>query len=145
MTAAAGVCAFGLLLAALVLPTSGADSTSEGVATLSQETFFEAQGAWALALVAVPLLATGAVAAAIVHRRRDDAHWADPVAWSALGVLALLALLSITSVGAFMVPIGVLLTLSVRLAPGWGDVRVTPAPHGGEPADGAGESAVAPG
>lgn len=138
MTAAAGVCAFGLLLAALLLPTSGGDTTSQGVATLTQETFVQSQGAWALALVAMPLLATGVVAAAVVHRRRDDARWAAPAAWTAIGVLALLALLSITSVGAFMVPIGVLLTLSVRLAPGWGDVRAAPATRGAEAADGSG-------
>src|ERR1700758_2241008 len=136
LTAAAGVCSLGLLLAALLLPTSGSDTTSEGVATLTQETLVQSHGAWALALVTVPLLATAVVAAAIVYRRRDDARWAAPAAWAAIGVLALLALLSITSVGAFMVPIAALLVLSVRLAPGRGDVRARPAPRDAEPADG---------
>jgi hypothetical protein len=136
LTAAAAVCSLGLLLAAVLLPTSGGDTTSQGVATLTQETFVQSHGAWALALIAVPLLATGVVAAAVVYRRRDDARWARPAAWTAIGVLAVLALLSITSVGAFMVPVAVLLVLSVRLAPGWGDVRARPASRGAEAADG---------
>jgi hypothetical protein len=138
MTAAAAVCSLGLLLAAVLLPTSGSDTTSQGVATLTQETFVQSQGVWALALVALPLLATGVVAAAVVYRRRDDARWARPAAWAAIGVLGLVALLAITSVGAFMVPVAVLLALSARLAPGWGDVRARPAPRGAEAADGSG-------
>ena len=38
----------------------------------------------------------------------------------------LVALLAITSVGAFILPAAALLALSVRLAPGWGDVRAHP-------------------
>lgn len=138
LTAAAGVCSLGLLLAALLLPTSDGDTTSAGVATLTEQTLVQNQGVWALLLVAVPLIACGVVARALVQRRRADARWALPTAWSAIGVLALVALLAITSVGAFMLPVAVLLGLSVRLAPGWGDVRAQPAPRDAEAADGSG-------
>jgi hypothetical protein len=43
---------------------------------------------------------------------------------TAAGVLAAVALLGIASVGAFVLPAAALLALSVRLAPGWGDVRI---------------------
>jgi hypothetical protein len=128
LTAAAAVWSFGLVLAAVLVPAYAGDTTSDGVATLSQLTLVQSQGGWALLLVAVPLAACAVVAAAMVHRRREDARWALPAAWSAIGVLGLIALLSITSVGAFMVPVIVLLVLSVRLAPGWGDVRAQPVP-----------------
>lgn len=131
LTAAAGVCSLGLLLAALLLPTYSGNTTSDGVATLTQETLVQSQGLWALLVVAVPLIASGVVATALVRRRRDDARWAAPVAWSAVGALAVVAVLAITSVGGFMLFVAVLLALGVRVAPGWGDVRVESAPTDG--------------
>jgi len=138
MTAAAGIWSLGLVLAALLIPAYNGDSTSDGVATLSEQTLVQNRGLLALVLVVVPLIACGVVAAAMVYRRRQDARWAVPAAWTAIGVLVLVALLAITSVGAFMVPVVVLLVLSVRLAPGWGDVRAQPARRGAEAADGSG-------
>ncbi len=126
MTAAAAVWSFGLLLAALLIPAYDGETTSQGVATLTRQTLVENQGGWALAVVAVPVIAAGVVAAGLVQRRRHDAGWAAPAAWSAIGILVLVALLAITSVGAFMVPAAGLLALAVRLAPGWGDVRARP-------------------
>jgi hypothetical protein len=124
MTGAAMVWSLGLLLAALLVPTYGAESSSpDNGVTLTQVTLIQAKGAWGLVLVAVPVIASVLVALAMVFRRREDARWASPAAWSAIGVLALVALLGITSVGAFMLPAAALLALSVRLAPAWGDVR----------------------
>ncbi len=142
MTAAAGVWSLGLLVAALLVPAVGGQTTSAGEATLIQETLVQSQGVSALGLVVVPALATTVVAVALAYRRREDVRWAVPAAWSAVGVLALIALLAITSVGAFMVPAAVLLALSVRLAPGWGDVRTQPARRGAEAADGSGRLAT---
>jgi hypothetical protein len=127
MTGAATVWSLGLLLAALLVPAyDGETSSPDTGVTLTRVTLVQSKGVWALLLVVVPLLASILVAAAMVYRRRDDARWAVPVAWSAIGVLALIALLGITSVGAFMLPAAALLALSVRLAPGWGDVRAHP-------------------
>ena len=142
MTTVASVWSLGLVLAALLVPALDGDTTSAGVATLTEQTLVQNQGVWALALVIVPLIACGVVAAAMVYRRREDARWALPAAWSAIGVLAVVALLAITSVGAFMVPAVALLAMSVRLAPGWGDVRSQPAARGSEAADGAGSLAA---
>ncbi len=138
MTAAAGVWSLGLLVTALLVPAVGGQTTSAGEATLFQETLVESQGVWGLVLAVVPVLASAVVAAALVYRRREDPGWAVPAAWSAVGVLALIAVLAITSVGAFMVPAAVLLALSVRLAPGWGDVRTQLTRGGAEGADGSG-------
>lgn len=135
MTAAAAVWSLGLALAGLLVPAYSGDSTSNGVATLTEQTLVQNQGVWALVLIIVPLIACGMVAAAMVYRRREDARWAAPAARAAIGGLALVALLAITSVGAFMVPAVVLLALSLRLAPGWGEVRARPGPQGAEPAE----------
>ncbi|HWE15248.1 MAG TPA: hypothetical protein VG365_17115 [Solirubrobacteraceae bacterium] len=129
MTGAASVWSVGLFLAALLVPAYGRETSSpDSGVTLSQVTLIQSKGVWALVLVTVPVIASVLVAAAMVYRRRDDARWAAPAAWSAIGVLALIALLGITSVGAFMLPAAVLLAIGVRLAPGWGDVRANPAP-----------------
>jgi multisubunit Na+/H+ antiporter MnhB subunit len=128
MAGAAMVWSLGLLLAALLVPTYDVESSSpDAGVTLTQVTLIQGNGAWALVLVAVPVIASVLVAVAMVFRRREDPRWASPAAWSAIGVLALVALLGITSVGAFMLPVAALLALSVRLAPGWGDVRAHPA------------------
>lgn len=138
MTAAAAVWSLGLVLAAVLVPAYPGDSTSAGVATLSEQTLVQNEGLWSLALVLVPLIACAVVAVAMVHRRRDDARWAVPAAWAAIGVLGLVALLAITSLGAFMVPVAVLLALTVRTAPGWGDVRARPGSRASEAASGSG-------
>jgi hypothetical protein len=94
--------------------------------TLTRVTLVQSRGVWALVVVTVPLVASAAVAVSMVVRRRRAARWSEPAGWTAIGVVAIVALLAITSVGAFLVPVLVLLALSVRLAPGWGDVRVHP-------------------
>ena len=124
LIAAAAVWSLGLVLAAVLVPAYDGDTTVDGVATLTEQTLVQNQGAWALGLVVLPLVVSALVATAVVLRRRRDARWAVPAARAVIGVLALVALLAITSVGAFMVPVCVLLAAGVRLAPGWGDVRV---------------------
>jgi hypothetical protein len=142
MNAAAAVWSLGLLLAAVLVPAEGEQTVSSGEATLTQQTLVQSSGASALLLVAVPLIASVVVAVAMVHRRREDPAWALPAAWSAVGVLAVVALLGITSVGAFMVPAAILLSLSVRLAPGRGDVRARPVPRNAEGGGDAGDLAT---
>lgn len=123
----AGVWALGLLIAATVVPTVNSQSGPATNTTLTEITVVQSHGAWVLALVAAPIIAVGLVAAAIVHRRRDDARWSLPAAWAVVGALTVVALLGITTVGAFMLPVAILLAVSVRLAPGWADVRAQPA------------------
>lgn len=125
LTAAAIVWSLGLLIAAVVIPAYNGQTTSPatGTTTVTRLTLVQSKGLWALGLVLVPLLAAGVVAAALAARRRDDARWSRPAAWGAVGVLAVVCLLGITSVGALMVPAAVALAVGVRLAPGWGDLR----------------------
>lgn len=125
LTVAAAVWALGLLLAAVLVPAYDGQTTSPatGTTTVTRLTLVQSKGLWAVGLVLVPLLAAGLVAAALAARRRNDAGWSRPVAWGVVGVLAVVCLLGITSVGAFMAPVAVALALGVRLAPGRGDVR----------------------
>ncbi|HZE04477.1 MAG TPA: hypothetical protein VE127_04585 [Solirubrobacteraceae bacterium] len=128
LVAGSAVWSLGLVLVALLVPVDNGETLSarDGV-TLTRETLIQSRGAGALALALAPLIACGLVAAAVLFRRRADARWAAPVAWTAVGGLAVVAVLGITSVGAFMLPVAVALAFGARLAPGWGDVRAHPA------------------
>ena len=115
---AALVWSVGLLLAALVVGAyRGQTVSSEAGITLTTRTLVQVHGLQALILVVLPVVACVAVAIALWHRRRAAA-WSGPVAWAAVGVLAIESILAITSLGAFLLPAVVLLVLSVRLIPG---------------------------
>lgn len=62
---------------------------------------------WQVA-IRLPVGACLAVAIALWHRRRHAAAWSGPVAWAAVGVLAIESILAITSLGAFLLPAVVL-------------------------------------
>jgi hypothetical protein len=52
-----------------------------------------------------------------VNRRRRSDAWSRPVAWGAIGLLALEAAAGILTIGAFILPVVILLILAVRLVP----------------------------
>ena len=108
----------GLVLAALVLPVYSTSSTSasDGV-TLTHSTLVAVNGARALVLMAIPTLATLTVLWAIRRRRAGD-RWGGPVAWAAVGVLAVECVLGILTIGAFILPAAILSAAAVRRAPG---------------------------
>jgi hypothetical protein len=118
LSVAALVWSLGLVLAALLVPTYASETSSAAAGlTLSRATLAQSQGAWAVVLVTVPALVSVTVAAAMLYRRREGANWSGPVAWTAIGLLAIESLLGILSVGAFMLPVAILLALTVRLVP----------------------------
>jgi hypothetical protein len=119
LTVAALVWSVGLLLAALLVGAyKGQTTSSDAGITLTTRTLVQVHGLQALVLVVLPVAVCLAVAIALWHRRRGAAAWSGPVAWTAVGVLAVESILTITSLGAFLLPAVVLLVLSVRLIPG---------------------------
>jgi hypothetical protein len=119
LTAGALVWALGVVLAALLLPAfNGQTMTSElnGV-TLTTATFVQVNGAWVLIPVAAPAVVTVLVAVALRARRANGPSWVGPAAWAAIALVLVLALVTIASIGAIMLPVVVLLVLALRLVP----------------------------
>jgi hypothetical protein len=118
LIAGALVWSIGLILAALVIPayTTETSSQTNGV-TLTSSTLLQDRGAGALVLIVIPVLVSLIVLIAMRFRHREDAAWSGRVAWTAIGVLAVESLLGIATIGAFMLPVAILLALSVRLVP----------------------------
>jgi len=119
MTVAASVWSLGLLLGALLLPAFNDQtvSSSSGL-TLRTATFVQVNGAWVLVPVALPVVVSVVVAVAIRQRRLTGPSWADLLGWLVVGVLAVLTLVTILTIGALMIPVVVLLALALRVAPG---------------------------
>jgi uncharacterized membrane protein YhaH (DUF805 family) len=115
---AALVWATGLLLAAVLIGVyKGQTISTEAGLTLTTRTFVQVHGVGALVLVLIPVAACLIVAAALGRRRHHRASWSGPVAWVAVAATTLEALLAITSFGAMLIPVAVLLAVSVRLIP----------------------------
>jgi hypothetical protein len=116
--AAALVWSAGLVLAALMWPAySTSTASSDGVTLGGHATLVDVNGARALALMAIPLVLTVVVLAAL-RARRSGRRWGGPLAWVAIGLLTAEALVGFMSIGVFIVPTIVLLTMAVRRAPG---------------------------
>jgi hypothetical protein len=116
LTAAALVWSAGLLIAAVVLPVYGDRTTtsSQGI-TLTSATLVQVNGARALIIVAIPLVASLGAALALYRRWVTGAAWSGPVAWTMIAVLAAEALLGILSIGVFVLPVVILLAVAARL------------------------------
>jgi hypothetical protein len=126
LTVAGAIWSVGLLLAAFLIGAyTGQTVSSDAGVTLTTRTFVQVNGLSALVLVAIPTVACMIVGAALRHRHHRRSVWSGPVAWAAVAVLAVEAVLGIASFGAFLIPVVVLLGLSVRLVPG---PPATPAP-----------------
>jgi hypothetical protein len=116
--AAALVWSAGLVLAALTWPAYSTSTTSsDGVTLGGHATLVDVNGARALALMALPLVLTAVVLGAL-RARRSGRRWGGPLAWIAIGLLTAEALVGFMSIGVFIVPTIVLLTMAVRRAAG---------------------------
>jgi hypothetical protein len=106
----------GLIIVALFIPTYASDRASEmdGV-TLTSSTLLQSKGAWAMTLVTIPALVTVAVLVLLRGRRYDGAEWRLYAVWALVALLAVEALLGILTVGAYILPVPILLALAVRL------------------------------
>lgn len=118
LSVAALVWSLGLVLAALIAPVYSTSSTSDvnGV-TLGSATLVQVNGAWVLLLVGIPAAMSALVILAI-RARRSGARWGGPLAWTAIGVLAIEAVVGIATIGLFILPVPILLAFATRRAPG---------------------------
>jgi hypothetical protein len=110
---AALVWSAGLILAALLWPAYSSSTTTADTVTLGHATLVQVNGARALVLVAIPLVLSVVVLAAI-RMRRAGVRFTGAVAWVAIGVLALECLVGIMTIGLFMAPVPILLALATR-------------------------------
>jgi hypothetical protein len=106
----------GLIVAAAVAPayrsssssvsvsSAGGPVTVEGPTETSTSTLLAENGPSVLAVVGLPLLAVGAVAAALRHRRRRARSGAGPFAWIVVGLLGTLTFLGMMTIGIFLLP-----------------------------------------
>ena len=106
----------GLVITALFIPTYGSDRTSgvDGV-TLTSSTLLQSKGAWAMTLVAIPAIGAAGVLILLRGRRYDGAQWRLTASWAVISALAVESALGILTVGAFILPVLILLALAVRL------------------------------
>ena len=110
---------------ASVAAGSGQVLHQTGSVTHTSATLVQVNGSYALAVAAFPLLVTLLVALAIGRPR--SGRVAAVVAWVCIGMLGLLTLLSMLTIGVFLLPVVSALTLACALHSGraWG---VTTAP-----------------
>lgn len=128
LIAIAFVWSAGLIITGLFIPTYGSDAASpvNGV-TLTSSTLLQSKGAWAMTLVTLPALGAVVVLVLLRARRYDGGSWRLRLAWAVVAALACESLLGILTVGAYMLPVPVLLALALRLVSPDG-VGAPPAP-----------------
>jgi hypothetical protein len=117
LTASAFVWSLGLLLAALLVPVYDQTESSVNGLSLTTATLVQADGAKVLIPVALPAVLTGLVGLAIRRRYRSGRDWTATAAWVMVGLLVVLSVLSILSLGAFVIPAVILLSLALSLLP----------------------------
>ena len=124
-----------LVLTGLLLPTYASDRASQlnGV-TLTSSTLLQSKGGWAMTLVTIPAGGAAVVLMLLRARRYDGAEWRLRVAWAVVAALAVESLLGILTVGAYLLPVPILLALAVRL--------VSPAGIGAPPKQAADDAAA---
>lgn len=114
----AAVWSLGLVIAALILPVYNGETISNSIGvSFTTETLVAGKGAWVLVPVAVPLVICGVVALALRRRRSGTGQRSSLVAWSAVGLLAAFGLYTILSIGAFIIPVALLLAGGIALTP----------------------------
>ena len=128
LTCAALIWSLGLVLVAFFVHTYGGQTVSDSNGlTLTARTAIQVHGLKAVIVVAIPVVATLVVACALYCRRTGGGRYSGAAAWTAIVIVAIVAVLGIPSVGLFMVPVVVLLVLAARLVVSPEGVRPDPA------------------
>jgi uncharacterized membrane protein YhaH (DUF805 family) len=115
--ATAAIWGAGLLVAAVVAPVySSVSASSDGRVAHSSSTLTEENGPGVLAPVGVPLVVVGVVAVALRRRRQRQRPGAGVLAWMSVGLLGVFTLVSMLSIGIFVLPVTFLLVVACALA-----------------------------
>ena len=117
LVAGAFVWSMGLVLAALLVPVYDQTESSANGLNLTRATLVQTDGVKVLLPVALPAVLTLLIGLAIARRYRSGRDWAASAAWVMVGLLVPLAVLSILSLGAFVIPAAILLSLALALSP----------------------------
>jgi hypothetical protein len=115
LTIVAAIWSLGLVIGALVLPVYDTSMPSTDGTTFITETPVAGYGAWVLIPVAVPLAVTGAVALILRRKRAGEDRRGGRVAWIAIGLLVVLGLVLILSIGGLVIPVALLLARALTL------------------------------
>jgi hypothetical protein len=110
---AAELWAVAVLALVMVAPLYSHEEVVAGVVLRSTSTLVDVNGAAAVALALVPLLATTGVTVLLLAHVNRGARWARPLAGALAVVVLAIALISLASVGVALVPVGVLLVVAV--------------------------------
>ncbi|NYG07682.1 hypothetical protein BJ986_002169 [Phycicoccus badiiscoriae] len=107
-----------LVVAALTVPvysgeTSSADSTGEVSSSPTTATLVEVNGAWGLVVASIPLLACAVVGALLL---RPGGRTRQVIAAVVVGLLGILTVVSLLTVGVFVAPATAGLGVAVLLA-----------------------------
>ncbi len=102
----------GLLVSALWLPVYSNQTVvdANGI-TLTTATYLQRNGAWVLIPIALPALASLAVALAIAHRGHSAAHWA----WLPVAAVWVAGLITVVNAGGLLLPAAIGLSLALRI------------------------------
>jgi hypothetical protein len=102
----------GLLVSALLLPVyNGQTVVDASGISLTTATYVERNGAWVLIPIALPALASIAVALAIARREQAVARWA----WWPVGLLWAVGLVTVINAGGLLLPVALLLSLALAV------------------------------
>ena len=112
----AGLWGLGLLIAAVTVPVSSGSTVGASGAVESSATLVEENGDGVLAIVAIPLVVSLGVALALVYRYQTRRPGPGVVAPVLTGLVLILCLLGMLTIGVFMVPVAISLVVACALA-----------------------------
>jgi len=112
----AGLWGLGLLIAAVTVPVSSGSTVGASGVVESSATLVEENGDGVLAIVAIPLVVSLGVALALVYRYQTSRPGAGVVAPVLTGLVLILCLLGMLTIGVFMVPVAISLVVACALA-----------------------------
>jgi hypothetical protein len=112
----AGLWGVGLLVAAVTVPVYSRSTVSASGVVESSATLTEVNGDGILAVVAFPLVVSLGVALALVYRYQTSRPGPGVVAPVLTGLVLILCLLGMLTIGVFVVPVAVALVLACALA-----------------------------
>jgi hypothetical protein len=107
-----------LLGAAFLFPAYGSSAaSSSGAQSSGSQTLVQVNGPGVLIPVGVPLVIAALVWAALLYKCSRGGRVGDYVAWTCIAVLGCFCVVSILSIGIFVVPVAMLLARAVLLTP----------------------------